>query len=188
MLEGKITNLRPLDIDDLERAYKWINDGDVTRFLAARYPMSRKDEKAWLEQGPPNSFAAGVRMAIETKDGVHIGNLDLHDVRPEDRKAGMGIMIGEKEYWSNGYGTDAIITLLKFAFNEMNLNRVWLHVFEFNERACAAYLKCGFQEEGRLRQHYYGEGRYWDCIVMAVLRHEFEALHLAAEEAEAAGV
>ena len=49
MLEGKMTNLRPLEIEDLERAYKWINDREVTRYLAARYPLSRKDEKAWLE-------------------------------------------------------------------------------------------------------------------------------------------
>ena len=188
MLEGKLTNLRPLDIDDLARAYKWINDREVTKYLAARYPMSRKDEVDCLEKGPSNGFSEGVRLAIETKDGVHIGNLDLTQVRPEDRKAGMGIMIGEQDYWGNGYGTDAVVTLLKFGFHEMNLNRIWLHAFDFNDRAYACYLKCGFQEEGRLRQHYYAEGRYWDSIVMGILRHEFDALHIAAEEAEAAVV
>ncbi len=188
MLEGKLTNLRPLDIEDLERVYKWINDREVTRYLAARYPLSRKDEVKWLEDAPPNSFTEGVRLAIETKDGVHIGNMDLTQVRPEDRKAQMGVMIGEQDYWGSGYGTDAIITLLKFGFHDMNLNRIWLHAFEFNDRAYACYLKCGFQEEGRLRQHYYTEGRYWDSIVMAILRNEFDALHIAAERAEAAGV
>ena len=59
----------------------------------------------------------------------------------------------------------------------MNLHRVWLHAFEFNERAIACYKKCGFQIEGRLRQHRYSEGRYWDTIVMGILRDEFEALH-----------
>ncbi len=177
MLEGQLVRLRALEATDLERAYTWINDREVTRYLAARYPMSRADERRWLEEGPTNGFAGGVRLAIETKDGVHIGNLDLHQVRPEDRKAGLGIMIGEKEYWSNGYGSDAIVTLLRFAFHEMNLQRVWLHVFEFNERGYACYQKCGFREEGRLLRHYYGEGRYWDSIVMGVLREEFEALH-----------
>ncbi|MCH7511921.1 MAG: GNAT family N-acetyltransferase [Chloroflexi bacterium] len=79
-------------------------------------------------------------------------------------------------------GGDAIVTLLRFAFHEMNLNRVWLHVFEFNERARASYKKCGFREEGRLRQHYYAEGRYWDVFVMAILRDEFEALHGGSQE------
>ena len=185
MLEGKLVRLRAQETTDVERAYAWVNDGEVTRFLNIRYPMSYADEERWLNAAPTNQFD-GVRMAIETKDGVHIGNINLHQVRPEDRKAGLGIMIGDKAYWSNGYGRDAIVTLLRFAFEEMNLHRVWLHVFEFNERAQACYRKCGFQEEGRLRQHYYGEGRYWDSIVMGILRDEFDALHGASEAAEAA--
>ncbi len=177
MLEGKIVRLRALELGDLERDFTWINDPDVTRYLEARYPISRAEEERWLRDHPPNDFANGVFFAIETKDGVHIGNIDLMRVNPEDRKAGLGIMIGDKEYWSNGYGTDAIVTLLRFGFDEMNLNRVWLHVFDFNQRAQACYKKCGFTEEGRLRQHYFSMGRYWDVLVMGVLRQEFEALH-----------
>ena len=154
----------------------------MTRYLTARYPLSHADERRWLDDGPTNGFANGVRLAIETKDGVHIGNLDLNQTRAEDRKAGLGIMIGEKAYWSNGYGTDAIVTLLRFAFHEMNLNRVWLHVFESNERAFACYEKCGFRQEGRLREHYYTDGRYCDVVIMGVLRSEFEALHPASAE------
>jgi len=180
MLQGQLVRMRPLEPTDLERAYTWVNDPEVIRYLALRYPMSRKDEQRWLEEAPTNSFAGGVRLAIETKDGVHIGNLDLHQANAEDRKAGLGIMIGDKDYWSNGYGTDATVTLLRFAFQEMNLNRVWLHVFEFNERAISCYKKCGFQVEGRLRQHRFSQGRYWDTIVMGVLREEFQALHGAA--------
>jgi RimJ/RimL family protein N-acetyltransferase len=175
MLHGRTVNIRALESTDLERAYTWINDREVIRYLAARYPMSRTDEQRWLDQGPTNSMG-GVRLAIETKDGVHIGTLDLHRVSSEDRSASLGIMIGDKAYWSNGYGTDAMQTLLRFTFGEMNLNRVSLHVFEFNERAIACYRKCGFREEARLRENYYGEGRYWDVLVMGILRDEFEAL------------
>ena len=141
----------------------------MTAYLSIRYPLSRADEERWL-QAASSSFTNGVRLAIETKDGRHIGNIGLHDVRPEDRHAVLGIMIGAKDAWSQGYGTDAVITLLRFAFGEMNLHRVWLQVFEFNERAIACYRKCGFREEGRLRQHYYGRGRYWDVLVLGMLR------------------
>ncbi|MGB2694812.1 MAG: GNAT family protein [Dehalococcoidia bacterium] len=182
MLEGKLVNLRSVEQADVERMYTWINDREVTRFMAARYPYSHADEERLVHEEAPNSFQR-VWLAIETKDRVHIGGIDLFEVRPEDRKASLGVMIGDKPYWSNGYGSDAIITLLRFAFHEMNLNRVWLHTFEFNHRAYACYLKCGFQEEGRLRQHYYAEGRYWDSVVMGILRHEFEALHGSATEA-----
>jgi len=92
-------------------------------------------------------------------------------------------MIGEKDCWGRGYGTDAIRALLRFAFREMNLNRVWLTTGENNPRALACYRKCGFREEGHLRQDRYLEGRYWDTILMGILREEFEAL----EEKNASG-
>ncbi len=183
MLDGKLVRLRALEPTDLERVYAWINDREVTRYLTARYPISRSDELRWLERGSTNNSTVGVRLAIDTRDGVHIGTINVHRVAPEDRNAGLGILIGEKQYWSNGYGADAIVTLLHFAFDEMNLNRVWLHTFEFNDRGYACYRKCGFQEEGRLREHYYGEGGYWDSIVMGVLKDEFEALHNTSTEA-----
>jgi RimJ/RimL family protein N-acetyltransferase len=177
MLEGKITRLRAAEQEDLERNFTWINDPEVTRFIAARYLVSHSEEESWMRSRPANDFSNGVFFAIETKDAVHIGNTNLLQVQAEDRKAAFGIMIGDKDYWSNGYGTDAIVTLLRFGFGEMNLNRVWLHAFDFNERARACYRKCGFVEEGRLREHYYSMGRYWDCVVMGVLRDEFDRLH-----------
>jgi RimJ/RimL family protein N-acetyltransferase len=114
----------------------------------------------------------------------------LHNGRPEDRHAELGIMIGEKEYWNRGYGTDAVGTLVRFAFEQMNLNKVTLGVFEFNERAQAVYQKLGFVVEGRAREDYYQDGRYWDIIRMSVLRREYDALHgdVVAEAEKAAGI
>ena len=178
MLEGKLVRLRPLELTDLEREYRWFNDQDVIGNLSAfRYPVSMAYEERWLRERPPIDFANGMMLAIETRDGVHIGNTGLYDVRAEDSKAGLAIAIGEKDCWSNGYGSDAIVTLLRFAFYEMNLHRVWLTVLEYNERAIACYRKCGFQEEARLRQDIYRHGRYWDFIEMGILRDEFDALH-----------
>ena len=178
MLEGRLVRLRSLEPSDAERAYTWINDREVTRFLMARYPMSHGDEAKWLADSTlANGFANDVRLAIDTKDGTHIGAIGLHKIKPEDRNAELGIMIGDKSCWSNGYGTDAIETLLRFAFHNMNLHRVELGVFEFNERAQACYRKCGFVEEGRQRDAYFQDGRYWDIFRMGILRPEFHALH-----------
>ena len=173
MIEGKIVNLRAPEMGDLERNTRWINDREVTRYLGRRYEMSLAAEEAWLRDVTANPMSyERPYFAIETKEGEHIGNTGLFDVKPEDRKAKLGIMIGEKAYWSNGYGSDALRTLLAFAFDEMNLNRVELDVFAFNERAIAAYRKCGFIEEGRRRQALYRQGAYHDVIVMGVLRAE----------------
>ena len=176
MIEGKLVNLRAPEMADLERNATWVNDREVTRFLAFRYQMSLAAEEAWLrELASKQTSYERVFFAIETKDGVHIGNTNLFDVKPEDRKAKLGIMIGDKSYWSKGYGSDALLTLLGFAFDEMNLNRVELDVFDFNERAIAAYRKCGFVEEGRRRQALYKAGAYHDVVVMAALRDGWRA-------------
>lgn len=181
MQYGKLVRLRALEPEDAERAYRWINDREVTQFLMARYPYSLAAEKDWAAAAAKPADFSEVRFAIETLDGVHIGICGLHRGRPEDRLADLGIMIGEKEYWSQGYGTDAMLTVLRFAFYQMNLNKVTLGVFEINPRARAVYEKCGFIEEGRGREEYYQDGRYIDVIRMGVLRREFEALHGAAE-------
>jgi len=145
VLAGKLVRLRALEPADLERAYTWVNDREVTQYLMLRYPMSRAQEEKYLTEtsGQGNSFG-DVRLAIETKEGMHIGMCGLHRARPEDRGAELGIMIGDKSFWSNGYGTDTVRTMLRFAFDQINMHKVALGAFEFNERAMACYRRCGF--------------------------------------------
>jgi RimJ/RimL family protein N-acetyltransferase len=178
MLEGRLVRLRATEPTDRERAHWWVNDPEVTRYLTMRYP-SAADDWVWPADGPPNGFGF-VRLAIETKAGEHIGAVNLHRTNAEDSTAGLGIIIGAKEHWDRGYGLDAIVTLLGFAFGEMNLHRVWLTVLDEHERGIACYLTCGFREEARLRQDVYRHGRYHDFVVMGILRDEYEALHGAA--------
>ncbi|MEX2247483.1 MAG: GNAT family protein [Dehalococcoidia bacterium] len=178
MIEGKIVNLRAREMTDLANFTRWINDTEVTRHLSMRYQMSLLAEEKWLSELVSQPMAYDrVAFSIDTKDGVHIGSLNYHIIVPEERKASLGIMIGEKEYWAKGYGTDAIVTLLRFGFDEMNLNRVELRVFADNARAIACYRKCGFVEEGRLRQDRFARGEYTDTHIMGILRDEFYSLH-----------
>ena len=177
MLEGRLVRLRGLEPSDLENAYTWVNDREVTHYLMVRYPWSRAQEEKYLtENAAQGSSFQDVRLAIETLDGVHIGMTGLHRARPEDRAAELGIMIGDKSFWSSGYGTDTLQTLLRFAFDQMNLHKVMLGVFEFNERAQACYRKCGFVDEGRFREEYFQDGRYWDVLRMSILKREWRAL------------
>lgn len=176
MIEGKLVNLRAPEMTDLDRNTRWINDREVTQFLSLRYQMSLVAEEAWMRDlvSQPLSYERPF-FAIETRNGAHIGNTNLFNLRPEARGAELGIMIGEKSFWSQGFGSDALRTLLGFAFGEMNLNRVELFVYDFNARAQAAYRKCGFVEEGRRRQALYRAGAQHDMVVMSVLREAWEA-------------
>jgi RimJ/RimL family protein N-acetyltransferase len=139
--------------------------------------MSMAAEEQWMrnvcERMP--SFENGVFFAIETKDGRHIGNTNLFNASPEERRAELGIMIGEQDCWSQGYGSDAVRTICRVGFEDMNLERIVLQVFSYNPRAMAAYGKCGFVEEVRMRQDMWHEGAYHDTIVMGLLRSEFAA-------------
>ncbi len=181
MLAGKLVRLRPVEASDLDDWCVWFNDREVTRFLggSARYPTSRAAEEEWFATAKLQTSPPEVSLQIDTLDGRHIGGVGLHGVSLENRDASLGITIGDKDYWSHGYGTDAILTLLRFAFDEINLNRVWLTVHEDNLRGIGCYRKCGFVEEARPRQNRYRAGRYWDTIVMGVLAGEFRALHSA---------
>ncbi|HEY7268984.1 MAG TPA: GNAT family protein [Dehalococcoidia bacterium] len=179
MLEGKLVRLRPMEPDEFENYYQWMNDTEVKRYLGMRYFFSRAAEQEWLRgrTSAPLGYSH-IAFAVETKnEGRHVGSIDFHETVPEDRKAIVGIAIGDKTVWDKGYGTDAMVTLLRFGFDEMNMHRVMLHVDERNSRAQASYKKVGFVEEGRLRDDRFARGRYWDTIVMSILESEFRAIH-----------
>ena len=112
-----------------------------------------------------------------------IGNVGQIGLDWKNRSAFLGIVIAEKEYWGRGYGSDAIVTLLRFAFGEMNLHRIYLSVFDTNPRAIRCYEKCGFRHEGRAREALFRDGRYHDALQMAILRQEFFDKELTAGEA-----
>jgi RimJ/RimL family protein N-acetyltransferase len=175
MIRGTKTLLRALERDDLPRCVRWFNDPDMRRFLLQRYPLSMTEEEQWWAGRLERAQKGDYIFAIEAEDGTHIGNIGLHNVEEENRKAMLGIAIGEKAYWGQGYGTDAIRAMLGWAFGYLNLKRVYLTVYAHNERAIRCYGKCGFQHEGTMRQSQYIDGQYVDERMMGILRDEFLA-------------
>lgn len=171
MIQGTKIRLRALEHDDLPHFVRWINDPETRRFMVLRYPLSMTEEEKWwqgfLQRENDHIFA------IEAEDGTYIGNVGLHDIEPENRRAELGIIIGDKAHWGQGYGTDAVSALLRWAFEYLNLNHISLRVYDYNERAIGCYQKCGFRHEGTMRQARYADGQYHDEWIMGVLRDEF---------------
>ena len=172
-LIGNRIYFRPLEVDDIERLVKWVNDPDITQFLTmGRFPINFAREEEWLKglYKGQNDIALGIVL----KDGdIHIGNVGLHQIDWVSRECIFGIMIGEEEYQDKGYGTEATLLMLKYAFEVLNINRVELTVYEFNKRAIRCYEKAGFIPEGRLREKVFKNGRYYDILIMSILKNEW---------------
>jgi len=174
MIEGRKVGIRALEKTDMDEIMKWINDPEVMENLLMRYPVSRYQEEKWIEKALDEGNLRNKVFALETKDRIYLGGIGLHRIDWENRNAEVGIVIGKKEHWNKGYGTDAMMTMLDFAFNQMNLHRVYLRVYEYNERGIKSYEKCGFKKEGVLRDDRYIRGEYHDTIIMGILKDEFK--------------
>lgn len=177
MLVGEKVVLRAPEMDDLDALVRWINDPELARYRMPHFPYSRAHEREWLER-VPRSETDRVLM-IQRLDGRPIGMMGLHRIDQVHRQAELGIFIGEKDCWGQGYGTDAIRTLLRFAFDQMNFHRIYLRVDVDNVRARRCYEKCGFVREGTLRQAVFRDGGWRDQHLMAVLAEEFRRNPLA---------
>jgi diamine N-acetyltransferase len=196
MLIGERVRLRALERDDLPTLVRWMNDPDVRRNLLVFEPISTMAEERWLEGllDRPDDYVFGVDALAPTGhsltgpghlpssadrladgDWRHIGNVGLHGLNRHHRRAEIGIVIGEKDSWGVGYGSEALALMMRFAFHELGLHRVELEVFENNLRAIKTYRALGFVEEGVRREAIYQGGRFIDAIRMGVLRGEFDA-------------
>jgi len=176
LFKGKLVRLAGIDPEEVSKSFsKWDRDSEYKRLLDSDPPRlhSVKATKDWLEKELEKNTEM-YWFAIRTlEDDRLLGDVTLSVVDWGSRNAFMGIGIGARGFWGKGYGTDAMELILRYAFTELNLRRVSLNVFEFNERAIRSYEKVGFLLEGRERQVMQREGRRWDIIDMGILREEW---------------
>ena len=161
----------------MPKSFEWINDPEVNEGLAIYLPMSLRDEEQWFEQMAQRDQAEKP-MAIEAREGEGwklIGNCSVFNIEWTNRSAELGIAIGEKSVWNQGYGTETMQLLLQHGFETLNLNRIYLRVYSTNLRAMRAYEKAGFVLEGTLREAVYKHGNYADVHIMSVLRSEWKS-------------
>lgn len=170
-LEGERIYLSPRNADDVEIFTEWMNDFFVTDYIGrSNAIMTLQEEKECLENMNNDKSVFAI---IDSKTDKIIGTVGLHNVDNINRTATLGIFIGNRNYLSKGYGTEAIQLILDFGFNYLNLNNIDLDVMEFNQRAVKCYKKCGFKEIGRRRKCKFINGKYYDSISMDILAEEF---------------
>jgi len=179
MITRERVRLRAPGRDDLPRFVAWLNDPDVRQGLSLYLPLSLDQEQEWYEnmlKTPADEHP----LVIEIRSGdawIPVGNCGFHQLDWRNRSAELGIFIGEKSYWSQGYGSEVMSMLLEHGFATLNLNRIYLRVFADNLRAIRSYEKSGFVHEGNMRQAEYHHNQFVDILFMSVLRSEWQDSH-----------
>jgi [ribosomal protein S5]-alanine N-acetyltransferase len=151
----------------------WINDKEVTQFLS-RGTLPANAELLDQEYESGRNQQTEIQLAIvDKKTGTYVGIVGLHSFNWVSRHCEFRILIGEKSYWGKGYGAQACQLIVSYAFEALNMNKVWLGVNMENKRAYESYQRCGFKDEGVLRQELFRNNRYYDIARMSILRDEY---------------
>ncbi len=173
-LVGEKIYLRPLERDDAPTLLPWVNDPDVIANLIMYTPKNLQTELEFIERASKSDTEIILGIALKANDKL-IGTTGLHRLDWKNRNCMFGILIGDKTEWGKGYGTETTRLMVHYAFETLGMHRVWLYVYEYNQRGIRAYEKAGFVREGILRQARYHNGRFYDVLVMGLLRSEWEA-------------
>ena len=168
---GEKVYLSPINCDDYLKYVEWLNDLDIAKYIN-HYTniLSITGEKEYLEKASCEKYNYAI---IDKEKDLLLGNISLMNINDINRTAELGIFIGDKNYHSRGYGSEAIMLLLDYAFNYVNLNNIMLKVFSYNKRAIKAYEKCGFKTFGIWKESHYFDGKYHDEIFMNILKDDF---------------
>ena len=175
-LIGERIYLSPRNNEEIEKFTEWMNDFETTDYTGrSAYITTLEGEKKYFEENIDKDY----NFFIVTLDNDKlIGTVGLERYNSINRTATLGIFIGDKEYRSQGYGTEAIKLILDYGFNYLNLNNIKLELISFNERALKCYKKCGFKEYGRRRKSKFINGKYYDTIEMDILAEEFKESYI----------
>ena len=171
-LAGEKVAIGPMRKEYVPLYERWLTDFEVTRTLLFIRPMTREAEEAWYESGQKRENT--VFFTIFLRDGLcPIGNAGLHDIDHKDGTAEFGILIGEKDCWGHGYGSEATRLVLDYGFNVLALHNIMLRVYAFHERGLRCYRRAGFREIGRRREARRLAGQMFDVVMMDCLAREF---------------
>jgi RimJ/RimL family protein N-acetyltransferase len=177
IIPGEKIKLREKKLTDVRTDYRWQSDPELAKLDAApplimSFTLYLLDYTTAVHDHSPDRYP----LAVETPEGKHIGNCTLYDIDEKRGEGQVGIMIGDKDYWSRGYGMDAMTTLTSYIFQNSNLNRLYLKTLDWNIRAQKCFTKCGFTPCGRLERDGY------NFMLMELYRDQWEKRQRAARE------
>ena len=174
VLVGSKFSLIPFKEEHISDTYiGWLNNPEVNRFLEVRFVhQTRETVLAYVRSfyGDLEKYMWGI-YPNSTSD--LIGTITLYDINRHHGRGVIGLMIGEKEYWGKGCGTEAIKLVVDYAFQRLNLHKVWAGVVAVNQGSVEAFQKAGFEIEGKMKSHVCIDDEYYDSLYLGVIRESF---------------
>lgn len=175
MLEGLLVDLVPYGQRFAEQDHRWWNNESVfwssmgDRSVVTK-AQAEAEHREWRESTEPHT---GVAFGVQTKDGKPLGYFGINFLSYHSRVANFGANISEPDYWGGGYGTDALLLLTDYAFDTLDMRKVWLVTMTLNQRVLRQMEKVGFLLEARQRQATVANGVPCDVVMYGLLREEW---------------
>jgi len=173
---GERVYLRPFEKEDLAHIHIWANDPELRRLTGEVTPMSQSGAEKYYERVQNDENRVWLMIVVKENERV-IGETGLLRIFNPWRTADLSIIIGDKYAWGKGYGKEAALLLLDYAFGALALHRIAIGVVGFNEHALRFYEKIGFKREGIQRDGYFYNHQFSDFVMMSILEDEYRALH-----------
>lgn len=172
-IKGKKVTLRAVEELDLPLLHKWANEPEIQNWLGGwHFPTNLEDQKKWFENLSVSSL--NQKYSIEVANLGLIGTANLVNIDWKNKNAFHGMMLGDKDIRGKGFGLDTVMAVMRYAFEELGLERIDGSMIEYNAASLKLYInKCGWKEEGRQRNWYYRKNRYWDRIMVGVTRDDY---------------
>lgn len=176
-INGRRVFLRAAELSDAPLLNKWSNDPEIWNGLGGwHFPFSNLSTEGWIK-GIDNNSLNGNTWVIDTPDLGIIGTANITNIDWKNRHAVHGMMLGDKDVRGKGYGVDTVMAIMKYAFDNLGLERLDGDMIEYNKASLKLYIgKCGWQEEGRQRRWHYRNGQFWDRIIVGVTRADYHDL------------
>ena len=176
-IKGKLLTLRAIEHEDLHTLHGWANDPVTQDGIGEiHFPSSLDLHEAWFAN--LKSDHLNQRLVVETPERAIIGLSSIIKIDWRNRHAWHGLVIGDSSHRGKGYGIDAIMATMRYAFDELGLERLDGSMIEYNSQSIATYCgpKLGWREEGRKKNYFYRKGRFWEQVIVGVTRADYQAV------------
>ena len=173
-ISGEHVTLRAIEQEDLPLLQKWSNDASIQKMLGGwHFPVGLQDQTKWFEGLSVNS--TNQRFAIDVPGHGIVGTANIVNIDWQNRNAFHGMLIGDDSLKGKGIAKDTVMTIMRYAFHEMGLERLDGDMIEYNERSIDFYVrKCGWKIEGTRPSWYYRDGRRWDKVIVGITRQQYD--------------